>query len=132
MSVKLMQENNGRTLIVQPEGKLTRDDYDLFVPETERQILQHGKIDVLFDLERFDGWEAGALWEDIKFDLKHFSDVNRLAILGHKKWHEWMSTICKPFTTAEVRFFQIEDRDDALNWIRAGAREAKDARTASA
>jgi len=27
----------------------------------------------------FHGWDAGALWEDIKFDIKHFGDIERLA-----------------------------------------------------
>ena len=33
------------------------------------------------------GWDAGALWEDIKFDIKHFADIERLAMVGEKKWH---------------------------------------------
>ena len=34
----------------------------------------------------FQGWDAGAAWEDLKFDLKHFGDIERLAMVGDKKW----------------------------------------------
>jgi hypothetical protein len=33
----------------------------------------------------FHGWEAGALWEDIKFDLKHYADIERLAMICGQK-----------------------------------------------
>ena len=45
------------------------------------------------------------LWQDIKFDVKHFGDIERLAMVGEKKWEQWMATFCKPFTTATVKYF---------------------------
>ena len=42
-------------------------------------------------MKDFHGWDAGALWEDIKFDLKHFSDIERVAMVGEKKWQKGMS-----------------------------------------
>jgi hypothetical protein len=42
------------------------------------------------------------LWEDIKFDVKHFNDIERLAITGENKWEKGMAAFCKPFTTAKV------------------------------
>ena len=37
---------------------------------------------MLFDMTDFHGWDAGAAWEDIKFDIKHFADIERLAMVG--------------------------------------------------
>jgi hypothetical protein len=59
-----------------------KEDYEHFVPEFERLVRQHGKLRVLFDMTGFHGWEASALWEDIKFDSKHFADIERLAMVG--------------------------------------------------
>jgi len=33
-------------------------------------------------MEDFQGWDAGALLEDVKFDVKHFSDIEWLAFVG--------------------------------------------------
>jgi len=65
----------------------------------------------------FHGWDAGALWEDIKWDAKHFNDIDRLAIVGEKSWHKWMTGFCGPFTTAQVRYFTHEQLDKAREWL---------------
>jgi hypothetical protein len=65
----------------------------------------------------FHGWEGGALWEDIKFDLKHFADIERLAMVGDKKWQHGMATFCKPFTTAAIRYFDHADAAGARAWL---------------
>jgi hypothetical protein len=80
MSVELVESFDGKVVTVRASDKLTREDYEHFVPVFERLIAQHGKIRVLFDLHDFHGWKAGALWEDMKFDVKHFRDIERLAI----------------------------------------------------
>ena len=98
-------------------GKLSEEDYHRFVPELERLIKQHGKIRVLFIMNDFHGWNAGALWEDFKFDLKHFADIERLAMVGEKSWQKGMSTFCRPFTTAKIRYFDHTATDAALAWL---------------
>lgn len=98
-------------------GRLSREDYERLVPETERMILQKGKIRVLVTMHDFHGWDAGALWEDIKWDAKHFNDIERLAIVGDKTWHKWMAGFCKPFTSAEIRYFTLEQLVEAQAWL---------------
>ncbi len=109
--------SHGKVLEVDLHGKLDRRDFELFVPETERLICLHGKIRILVTMHDFDGWEAGALWEDLKWDVKHFNDIERLAIVGHERWHKWMAGFCKPFTTAEVRYFTLDQLDEAHVWL---------------
>ena len=105
MAVTLNEKNGGKVLEVQVSGKLTHDDYNRFVPAFERLVKQHGKIRVLFEMADFHGWQAAALWDDIKFDLKHFSHIERLAMVGDKKWEQGMAAFCRPFTTAKVQYF---------------------------
>ena len=82
MPIQLNRENGGKVLIVHVSGKLAKADYEHFVPEFERLVREHGKLQVLFDMTAFHGWDAGALWEDIKFDYKHFADIERVAMVG--------------------------------------------------
>ena len=97
-----MQETgSGTVLDVRVSGKLSKADYERFVPD-------------------FRGWELGALWEDIKFDLKHFGDIERLAMVGDKKWEEWMAKFCGPFTKARIRYFDQSEADKARSWIAEG------------
>lgn len=101
MSIHLNEENGGKILVVHVSGKLAKADYEHFVPQFERLVRQHGRIRVLFDMTGFHGWEAGALWEDVKFDVKHFTDIEMLAMVGDKKWEHGMALFCKPFTGAK-------------------------------
>jgi hypothetical protein len=125
MSVALHHEVDGKVLNVRVSGKLTKADYEQFVPEFEKAISEHGKIRVLFEMVDFHGWSAAALWEDVKL-LKHFGDVERIAMVGDKAWQKGMSIFCKPFTKAEVRYFEHPDIDRAREWVSEGiAEEAK-------
>jgi hypothetical protein len=65
----------------------------------------------------FHGWNTGALWEDIKFGLKHFMDIERIAMVGDKKWEKGMSAFCKPFTTAKIRYFDPSQVEEARTWL---------------
>jgi hypothetical protein len=69
-------------------------------------------------LHDFKGWTAGALWEDTKFAVKHFNDIDRLAVVGESKWQEGVTLFVKPFTSADVRYFEMEEIDQARQWIR--------------
>src|SRR5580704_12814284 len=86
MPVQLDEQDGERILVVHVSGKLAKENYQRFVPEFERLVRQHGKPRVLFDMTGFHGWEAGALWDDIKFDVEHFADIERLAMIGEEKW----------------------------------------------
>ena len=117
MPIKLNEENGGKILIVHVSGKLVKADYEHFVPEFERLVRQHGKLRVLFDMTGFHGWEAGAAWEDFKFGVAHFADIERLAMVGEKKWQQGMATFCKPFTKAKTRYFDHTDDAGARKWL---------------
>lgn len=114
-SIDLEERNN--ILAVHVTGKLEKVDYEQFVPTVEDAIKQYGKIRILFDMHDFHGWSAGALWEDVKFDLKHFADIERLALVGDKAWEKGMAAFCKPFTTAKVKYFDRSEFEAARDWI---------------
>jgi hypothetical protein len=120
MSVELQQEAGGKWLRVQLSGKLTKEDYQQFVPEIEKLIGREGKLRVLVRMHDFHGWTMGALWEDIKFDLKHFADIERLALVGERKWEAGMAMFCKPFTRASIRYFDEAQYDEAQRWVKEG------------
>ena len=124
MPVLFEELADGKIMLLKLSGKLTKQDYLQFQPEVEKQIRRHGKIRVLVEMRDFHGWDAGGLWEDIKFDARHFNDVERVALVGDRKWEEWMATICKPFTTADIKYFDVAESDAARTWIGAPAQPA--------
>lgn len=125
MAVELSQLNDGKILEVRISGRLVKEDYEHFMPELDRLVDQFGKIRLLVEMRDFHGWSAAALWEDIKLDWKHYSDIERVAFVGDKKWQKGMSIFCKPFTTAKIRYFNLSDLADARAWIQQPAQPVK-------
>lgn len=117
MTIQLNEENNGKLLVIHVSGKLVKADYEQFVPEVERLVRQNGKLRMLFDMTDFHGWEASAAWEDLKFGVEHFADIDRLAMVGEKQWQHGMATLCKPFTKATIRYFNHADAAEARKWL---------------
>jgi len=117
MPAELKEIEDGRILEVHLTGKLVKEDYEALIPAVERLVKKYGKIRMLVEMLDFHGWTCGALWEDTKFAAHHFHDIERLAIVGESKWEKGMATFCKPFTKAEVRYFDYTKSAEARDWL---------------
>jgi hypothetical protein len=98
-------------------GKLHDEDYKHFVPLVDAAIAEKGKVRMLAQFHDFHGWDAHALWDDTKFATTHCTKIERIALVGEKKWEEWMAKVCKPFTMAQIKYFDSADIDSAWAWL---------------
>lgn len=105
------------TLGFRLSGKLHDEDYKLFVPMVDQAIAEQGKVRMLAQFHDFQGWDAKALWDDIKFATTHCTKIERIAIVGEKAWERWMASVCKPFTMATVKYFDASEIEDAKAWL---------------
>ena len=99
-------------------GHLHDEDYKSFVPVIDAAVTKYGKIRILAEFHDFHGWDLHALWDDIKFATTHCTQIERVALVGDKKWEEWMAKVCKPFTMAKVKYFDAADVDAAWVWLK--------------
>lgn len=105
-------------LVCRVSGRLTAADYETAIPELEHELALHdGALRLLVVLEDFRGWEIGALWEELRFDIRHGNDFGRVAVVGESKWEEWGTRLSKPFFGAQVRYFDRAERDQAQAWL---------------
>ncbi|KJS31692.1 MAG: hypothetical protein VR64_09025 [Desulfatitalea sp. BRH_c12] len=99
-------------------GKLYKQDYDEMVPQLEWQIATTGRIHLLIELASFQGFTLGAVWEEILFAAKHYSDIGKLAVIGRGlPWERGLTALKSLFTRAQVRFFDSADQQSAEMWI---------------
>ena len=99
-------------------GKLHDQDYQVFVPAVEAALAEQGKLRLLAQFEDFHGWDMHAAWDDLKFGVKHYADFERVAMVGDQVWEEWMAKLCRPFTSAELKYFDSTEQSVALDWLR--------------
>jgi hypothetical protein len=108
----------GTVVTLKFREKLDKADYETFVPMIESQMKNGAPLRLLAELHDFEGWTAGALWEDTKFAAKHFNDIERVAVVGEARWQKGITVFGKPFTSADVRYFDMQEIDRAREWIR--------------
>ena len=83
---------SGDIVVVTASGRLVARDYRRFVPLFEGLARSRGPLRVLLELlelRGFRGWEAGALWEELKFDVTHQWAFRRIAVVGERRWQGW-------------------------------------------
>jgi len=115
--IEQLEKSQGKVLGFKLSGKLHDEDYKHFQPKVEQVLAKGGKVRLLAQFHDFHGWDAKALWDDIKFSTKHCADVERIALVGEKTWEKWMAKVCAPFTMAKVRYFDTAEVEDAWNWL---------------
>ena len=117
----MIEEWSGDGIVaLRVSGRLVHEDYESLVPRLEEMIEQHGAIRCLIELTGLEGVTPRAIWDELRFDLKHARDVSRCAVVGDRNWERWATAATRPiFRRAEVRFFERRDLEEALAWIRA-------------
>tara|TARA_R100000027_G_scaffold63922_1_gene57011 strand:+ start:813 stop:1025 length:213 start_codon:yes stop_codon:yes gene_type:complete len=68
-------------------------------------------------MENFSGWKFNAFWKDSKMDMSHADDYEKIAMVGDKKWQNWITQFMKPFTNAEIKYFDLKEKEEAKEWI---------------
>jgi hypothetical protein len=48
----------------------------------DEQIKENGKVRLLFEMKDFHGWIIGGMWKDLKFNIQHWRDIEKLAVVG--------------------------------------------------
>ena len=109
----------GDVVALRVTGKVLHEDYETLVPELEALIAEHGAIRCLIEIDDIEGVELRAIWDELRFDLKHATDVVRCAVVGDRGWERWATAAARPiFRRAEVRFFERQDLEEAIQWVR--------------
>lgn len=106
-------------MIITVSGKLTREDFASFAPEFEQVAREQARVPMLIDARALEGYEAGALWDDLRFDLAHRREFGPMAIIGDERWKEWGSKLFGLFFGAEIRHFGSGRIGEAKEWLRA-------------
>ena len=103
------------------EGRVTKKDYDdVLIPKLENALREHKKIRCYYELgERYSGIEAGAVWTDCKFGIKHLSRWERIAVVTDVRWIRIVVKAFRFLIPGEIRAFETTMIADARNWIAA-------------
>ena len=112
----LSKDETGLTRI-DVSGRLEHSDYERVMPELEA-LVEHGKARVLLELHDFKGFSPAALLDELKFDIKHRKDFERVAVVSDSAFQELGIRMVRPFFAGRVKIFDTTERSAAEAWIR--------------
>ena len=115
--VRIEREKTGNIIRTFVSDKLTKEDYEKMLPALQQTENEWDSVRWYFEMRDFSGWEPAAAFQDLKFDIEHANEMAKVAMVGTKKWEEWLTKTMKPFTSADVRYFDLQEREEALQWI---------------
>ncbi|GAA1856556.1 STAS/SEC14 domain-containing protein [Microbacterium koreense] len=115
MTIALSEKSSGNVLGFVVTGDITKEDYEVLTPAVEKAVEEHGRVRLMLDLTGF-RWERVSAWgADLHFGHTLHSKIDKLAIVGDKKWEEWLAHLSTPFYAKEASFFHAEG--DAFAWL---------------
>ncbi len=103
--------------IVAPE-RLKADDFRELAPRVESIIARYGKIRLLIDGTRLEGWENIVAFEThAAFVKDHQRQVERIAIIAPHEWQHWLIGAVRVFLHPDVRAFDKGQDGEARRWL---------------
>lgn len=112
-----LSQSTGNILGYKAVGKITKEDYPALKADVEALLQQEQSISMLLDLEEFEGEEIKAWGADFEFGHEYRTKIAKMAIVGDKKWQEWMTSLIDPFYAREAEFFPTDEREAAWEWL---------------
>lgn len=119
MAYEIEYEDTSNIVLITISKKLHLEELKQIQERCEATINAVGNIKLLVVLSGFDGWEKAKGWENMEFEEKNDTYIDKFAIVGDKKrWED----LAYAFTTKGLRPIPIEFFGDteilaARDWL---------------
>lgn len=106
-------------VIVQPEGKLEKVDFEQLANLVDPYIQEQGNLNGLMVYATdFSGWEdMASMVSHFQFIEDHHEKVKKVAVVTDDNVLSLLPSIGNHFTSAEVKHFPVKDREQAESWL---------------
>jgi len=108
--------------VIEPQGPLTKEDFAAIAERVDPLIANKGTLGGLIVRTReFPGWESlGDIIAHFRFVKNHHRLIKKIALVTDAKIAEVFPVIVDHFVKAEVKHFDFNDFDEAVEWVAEG------------
>jgi hypothetical protein len=115
--IEILEQSTERCLAVHFSGKVTGQDYQLFLKSLEERLKSGQEVNLAVKLANFEFYgDFDAAKKDIKFGLGEYKHVRRMALFGDQEWIGWFVRIFGAFTPTEEKRFSAAETETAIQW----------------
>lgn len=101
---------------VEVNGKISENDIYEFEQYFKQKKENQEELNLLLAVEDAK-YSLNGLIEDLKFDIKHRNDFNKIAVISDNNWIELGSKLTDILPTVEVKHFNDNEKDKAQAWL---------------
>jgi len=108
-------------LILKPMGPLESTDFEKLAREVDPYIIENGTLNgLMIYIKSFPGWDNfAAFLSHMKFVKNHHQKIKKIAAVTGSGFLSIMPQVANHFMQAEVRHFDYDNKDAALNWLKS-------------
>jgi len=101
------------------EGQVTKEDYErILVPAVLEALKRHDKIRLFYKTSaNFTGYDAGAIWEDLKIGVEQPTRWERVAVVTDVDWIVQMMRLFSFLMPCPTKLFPPSELAQAHAWI---------------
>ena len=104
--------------VLRVSGTLGQSEFAQSQEALAQKIDAGAKPRLLAILEKFEGWERGADWNDLDFLITHSDQIAKIAIVADPTWEQKALAFAGAGVRhAPVRFFPPNELAEARSWI---------------
>ena len=117
-----LSETVPRIATLEPGGRLTEEDFADAAAAIDPVIEEEGDLaGILIASRSIPGWTSlGSFMAHLRFAKDHHRHVKRIAVCSDSSAAQHLPSLGSHFVSAEMKSFEFEDREDAMEWLRSG------------
>jgi hypothetical protein len=119
-TVTIHPESRGNVICFELDGFVSQEDHRKFLIDPLRTLIkEHGTYRVIMVYKPgFEGWQPGAAEDNLEIVLECAPVCERAAYVNPPKKKILQMKLSKPMIKFEIRYFETDQFDEALAWIR--------------
>lgn len=121
-SVQVEIDADDSLLIIKPsqDRSLSIYDFDWITKIADDYLAEHPAINgILIRSRHFPGWQSlGAMMSHLKFVHNHHRKIKRIAVVSNSPLGKFADHVGDHFVKAEIKAFEYDQHQDALDWLK--------------
>ncbi len=107
------------TIAVEVNGKVEKEDMMKLDKVIQEKFEDQGKFNVYAIVYDFDGAGLGAVAQELKIDVKRWSQYAKLAVLSEDKKIQAMTEASGLLPGVKTKHFALDEMEEAWSWIQS-------------
>jgi SpoIIAA-like len=119
--IELLQGFPKSVVALKCRGHVTKADYEsVLIPTVKKALKENDKVRLYYEIGHdFEGIDPGAVWEDFKVGMEHFTRWERIAVVTDVDWIKHTMGIFRFVMPGDMKVFPTTSAAEARAWIKS-------------